>query len=532
MIDVDALQTRIDTNPAVIAHAIDVIERGAKYPLTLQAIKDASEFDGSTTAAFLVELLEKEDKVEAFARQARMLFSEVLTVAPELNPHNDPNFATFRGDDTNVGATAAELGRFLIEAGSWSCRVFRDGEFAGSGLLVSPRLVLTAHHVCINATRELGKLSVEAGADARFRHRAAAYEQFHSPCHPEEWSGANPSADELEGHNDLALLWLDEPLGTQFGFYRVPETDIHLDGRVDCVVFHHPPTKNIDMSFGHIEVRPNKFERFPCSYGGTEPGSSGGAVFTNRQILIGHHQGRWREGLPELRRMVPLSYSRIVPTPNDPAQATDPDMPVKPEFLKTILDDRQPPSIWSLNSKLDGHLVIGRERFFASISNILSGRFPRIRGIHVIGDDQTDETSGESFSFSLLDSYLNAHEQTHVSAVRIPISSSDDDLFSMIALRLNLDQGELELADGVRPGQTTPEAIDRERAKQLVAKIECYERLGRVMPRHGATRQALCIGSHEVTHSIHSRRIGFSGVLFKRWMGPASWPDPVPPSAC
>ncbi|MDN2584290.1 serine protease [Aquibium sp. ELW1220] len=354
---------------------------------------------------------------------------------------------------TDVQAVAANsfepkgLEVFSRQAAAYRCRIWVNNQVAGSGVLVSYRLVLTAWHVVNRKTpwdaAQPPRIEILTSDRRRLAARLAG--PF-SDCHPDEWDdGDIPDAD-LAGHHDFVLLRLFEPVGYSLGYLDIPAAAAVWAGVIACVLIHYPDGADQGLTFGQI------------AYGGpsaryehvvpTRPGSSGGATFSNALEFIGLHQGV----IGNRRRLVPAA-----PYANDDA------------FRACLRADGRPTYLWSLTRSLNAHLIIGRRTFFDGLDAIV-GDSRMVRGIWVRRVDPRREEAGLSFSFRMLENFL-ALRAPEARAVRIDIPTDGSDLFDLIAGVLD-DAEPGPARPGVRRDETTFVAHERDRADLLVGALD------------------------------------------------------------
>lgn len=428
--------------PALVHEALRVLYDPREDPLDLDAVAVVARGAGRTTAAMLAMFLNEDGLSEAF----------VAFLAAHARPLDRPAFAATvarlkaesdaaLGGLVGIAFDEADLASFTLRSLSFRCRIRVDGKVAGSGALVSPRLVLTAQHVVAGRNGAAPKLEVE-GPDGR-RHPATI--ALAVPPHEVELTGGLPPPAAAATHSDVALLRLEVPLGRRYAQVDLPPAPVPCEGKSAFVLVHFPGGKASGISFGEID------RSDPCALRQAHTvkaanGSSGGPGFDNKFRFLGLHQGR----MGQVKRIVPFEqfYSNA-------------------DFRARIEGDRQSRYLWSLDGSPEGHLVIGRQTFCEALETITAGDAPALRGIWV-RRKSIPESTGLSFSHDLLGAFLDASSHR---IVRLPTGIEVDDVVARLHAEVFAAPSP-DAAPGVRLDETTRVAHDEDRARTLADAIQ------------------------------------------------------------
>jgi hypothetical protein len=179
-----------------------------------------------------------------------------------------------------------------------TCRVDINGwdpPGVGTGFLVAPDLVLTAHHVIEQLVKENGLLAGTAVCRFSYlddathtgqvvRFNAGAWKQATSKPGGNEVfpGGPEPTMDQL----DFALVQLDEPVAaTPIPFAAKP-----ADALDPLIVLQHPRRLPLRVAFGQVTGYNGPASRLKHN-AGTEQGSSGAPCFNQELEVVGLHNG-------------------------------------------------------------------------------------------------------------------------------------------------------------------------------------------------------------------------------------------------
>jgi Trypsin-like peptidase domain len=295
-------------------------------------------------------------------------------------------------DDPDGVIPSGLLQPFLAQAQAFRCIVKRNGEPAGSGVLVGPSLVLTAWHVI--AVEGPGKPQVPAPtievelADGRgFAARVPA--EFQSECGDDEYLQRRPIHDaDVADRNDVALLKLVRPAATYLGHVSLPSPPPPPKGNSRVVVVHAPGGTEQVIDFGLIGKIRNVKARWRHDVT-SKGGSSGGACFNKNLEFLGLHQGEYDH------------VARFVPG----ALFVD-------DILDIVRSDVAPPTLWSLDGTPKGTLVIGRNAFFQAVA-AAGEEGSRVRGVRIKRTDVSSSSTGMSFSHNVLEQLLTRRGAAH-----------------------------------------------------------------------------------------------------------------------
>jgi V8-like Glu-specific endopeptidase len=410
-------------------------------PAALQA---AAEQLNMKVERLWVEALENNRLLSSFAKalEARGLKLDTKPVAIDED--------AVRIEDTNIDGE--KLASFANIASSFGCRIRREGDVVGSGVLVGPTTVVTAWHVVAPARPDLPqepwpKIEVILSDGRKVKaHVPAAYQ---SMCSLEEFANQFPKSDQsVAGLHDVAVLRLAHPVGALLGSARLPENPVEYRTRNSILLLHYPEGKEVGIGVGSILKVRSLTARWGHSIR-TEGGSSGGGCFNSELALVGIHQGRD----PRQRgRMVPTSY-------------------YLDDLRRIVANDEAPPRMWSLDETPNGEFVIGRQGFFEAFA--AARRNARVRGIRVKRAMAAGDLSGLPFSY-LMAERLTAR-RSDMRIVRLSFEALVPDVANEIARRASaagIPVGTIEPAAGVADGQSAPEAVGADRGREAAIRID------------------------------------------------------------
>ncbi len=339
-----------------------------------------------------------------------------------------------------------EMKAFCGKASAFRCRIVVNNQIAGSGVLISHRLVLTAWHVVNREIpwEEEPELVVIASNNVRYAAKLAGP---YSDCHPDEWKKLVVPDDQLADHSDFVLLRLFEPVGYSLGHLAISDQPLVWNGEVACYLVHFPDGQDRGITQGKVAYG-GGHRRYQHSVP-TMPGSSGGAAFSNGFAFIGLHQG----SVGDSKRLVPVANYM-----NDNA------------FRSTIGLDAAPKYLWSLDRSLNSHLIVGRRLFFEAVNAIIEGH-KSINGVWIKRTQPEEAAAGQNFSLRLLEHFL-ALRDPGASVVRIDVPEDGSDLIDLVAARISAEGAATEARPGVRADETTAVAYERDRADALVSWMD------------------------------------------------------------
>ena len=330
---------------------------------------------------------------------------------------------------------------FCQRAKSWCCLI-RATSSEGSGLLISPRLVLTANHVVANSDGSVGRIEVRAADGLKYEARCL----ITWPPNPTERTATSLPDDISMDQRDLALLHLDTPIGDRYGYAPLPNPPVLSTPQRQelMMMFHFPNGEHSGIAVGRVHIR----DALRLAHNvNTAPGSSGGAAFNREFHFLGLHQGRW----PPYGRLVPYtSYASCT------------------EFREYLERDRLPSPLWSLDGTLDSNLVIGRSGLFDAIQAMLHADPPNLRGVWVRRSGSTEGATGLGFTYDLLRRYLALTKGLH-RTLQVAPNLADTDLIADLAEEAKLSLP--EECPGVSAGETTLEARHSDRASQFIKQL-------------------------------------------------------------
>jgi hypothetical protein len=445
MLTVAALASVIAAHRPVVDEALGFLG-GGTTDYNLDAIEVQATLRGRDTASMLLALLEQMQQVDAFVA---MLRARRITLASgedapfsALGAAAETSADDVFGQLSEGGFDLAALGRFAFRAKAFRCRILIDGVAMGSGAFVAPRLVLTAAHVLERLTSSQ-RLEVLAEDGNRYAARLV----WHSPCHPDEHSGALPPATAADTHADAALIKLLHPVGRRLAEITLPDTlDPNWTGTRNLFLVHFPRGEDTGGAIGRV-LRNSGDLRLVHNIT-TDPGSSGAPGFDRQLRFVGLHQGRLHRG--NNRRLVPFDRFAAIPA-----------------FRAEIDADRNLRSLWSLDGSPDGHMILGRWLFLDAVRAIALRELPMLAGIWVRRSNLSDVT-GLSFSHSILSASLKALGQ-EADVTLVPTDHATDDLIAIIEGLAVAGTGDAR--PGVDTDETTGSAADADRATALMERL-------------------------------------------------------------
>ena len=436
----EAILEVIRTNRPVAGEALATLPPppGSDGPRSAAVLDGAAAILGVDPARYWLDRLRDDGQVLAFV--AGLQARGIRIDTEEL-------------EDPSGAIPIDSLMSFLPRAKSFRCRILKDGQIAGSGVLVGPRLVLTAWHVIAAAApgqqpAQLPSLSVLL-ADTTVQPAGVPAEWF-SECGDDEYRSIPPVRDaDVVDRNDVAILAMEGPVGAHLGFVSLTPPAPEPKSRSRVVVVHYPNGQDVGVDFGRVTKIRNVTARWRHDVV-TKPGSSGGACFNGDLQFVGVHQGDYDTE----KRFVPL-YRFL------------------DQALEYIKKDVAPAKLWSLDGTFRGKLVVGRDLFFETIA-AAGEASKRVRGIRIKRKAIGSGAAGLAFSHDILEQLLARRGPNHV-LVRVTQDEMIPDLVAEIRRRAQakgLEIREPESEPGVAPGQAPPETTAKNRASILAASVE------------------------------------------------------------
>ncbi len=477
----DGLQ---QSNPEDFEIAVEETFANLEYVLTVEVLRVMIQAAPGvfTISDLLLTRLEGEDFIGRFLS---VLGRRGIDLFPGTDADTGPFDTVFTQDfeDQEIGDVALDtldfdgLQGFVGAAKSFRCRVNIQGLASGSGALVSPRLVLTSAHV-------VGAMAADETAvpdyDVLPRPTVIAQDGKSYParvvwvamCLTSETTGQLPARDIAPRFCDAALLRIDPPLGRDYGHVALPPQPPKRTGAELLWLVHYPNGRDNGLSIGKV-LRDDHDDLRHIHNINTDPGSSGGPGFDREFNFVGLHQGRWLS----VRRLVP--YAQIIG--ND-------------GFRAALTGDRPPERLWSLSDRLDGHFVVGRDRFFDALNAIVAGERETLRGVWIKRLEHA-RTEGLSFSYDILKKYLRVLGVPH-QLERVQLEARISDLIGSMHRQVFGAAPPPNARPGVQADETTNVAHHDDRAKALADKMnEHAQKLGVTLwlylddPRSDATEE-------------------------------------------
>jgi hypothetical protein len=205
----------------------------------------------------------------------------------------------------------------------WTGKIMVDGHPSGTGILISPNLVLTAWHV----VRDMFTTDLEGNWKPREDEAARLQVEFDdflalmgrtlrpmtplrvdahqdwcitfSPCHADELAGGLPvNLDDLKGYWDYAILRLEKAAGLMRRWAALDARSAVPSPDEGIVLFQHPAAQPLKVTQNFIaSINPPAPSAVPklrfLHYANAVHGSSGGPCFDKSFMLFGFHQGQW-----------------------------------------------------------------------------------------------------------------------------------------------------------------------------------------------------------------------------------------------
>jgi hypothetical protein len=439
-LDDDAILDAIRTHPAEAAESLAAVQLGlgAETRLTAASIELSAAMLHRDAAELWLQLLVDDGLVTAFvsALQARGVAIDADALA---DPDGEIPFE--------------ELEAFLPRARAFRCRVLKNGQVAGSGVLVGPSLVLTSWHVIAvkapgRPQQPAPKLAVVLSDNSKQPAKVPA--QYASECGDSEYERVAPRRDaDVVDRDDVALLAMERPAAAHLAYAPLGAQAPVPRSRSRVVLIHFPEGQDRGVNFGFTKKIRNVEARWRHDVP-TQSGSSGGACFNKELKLLGIHQGEF----DDTARFVPLG--RFVE-----------------HVFAFVKEDVAPTTLWSLDSTVTGSLVVGRGLFFAAISSAGEAG-SRVRGVRIKRRQLEAGSVGLAFSYDILEQLLPRRGPAH-RLVRVTQDEIVPDLVAEIRRRCRLSGMTLpepEREPGVADGQAPPETTAKDRAAVLATAVE------------------------------------------------------------
>ncbi|TYC75936.1 trypsin-like peptidase domain-containing protein [Stappia sp. BW2] len=419
------LKPYLDADEASVDTVLRRVQGFTDSLMTLDALRSTVEITGQSLEDLLADFLNDENLGWDF----------MYHVNRPAVPINDANF------------DLEDLGDFAHKMLGFKLYVFDESGFCGVGTLVSHRLALTAWHVTVKDKRKERRTGLTVRTEEGQKKLRVLGVRFEKPCHDGEWDAGVQDATILRAHPDVALLALEQPMTTYCELPTNPPA--WITGRRKLCLSHRQDDNGRGVTFvtGRATIDDPPRIELEWEDGVTRPGSSGGSVFDTDFAFVGFHQGK----LNGVSRIVPYATFAGIDA-----------------FLQAIAEDRAPPYIFSLTGRVDGHLIIGRQRYCHAIHDVVRGAAPNLRGIW-IKRMEIDETTGLEFSYDLLCQVLSQNGQP-AQVFRVELSLEMEDLLQSLNERLH-GGTPLLARPGAAEDETSEGASDKDRARQLVDRL-------------------------------------------------------------
>lgn len=416
------LKQHLDDDEAAVDRVLRRVQGFTDSLMTLDALRSTTQITGQPLEELLADFLNEENLGWEF----------MYHLTQPVEPINGANF------------DLEDLGDFAHTMQGFKLYVFDEIGFCGIATLVSHRLALTAWHVTVKDKRKVRRSGLKVRTEAGRRTLRVLGVRFEKPCHDDQWDVGLQNPDILRENPDVALLAIEQPMTTYCELPANPPS--WAVGRRKLCLSHRQDDNGRGVTFVTGQAKIDDPPRIQLEWedGVTVPGSSGGSVFDTDLVFAGFHQGQLN-GVSEI-----VPYATFAGIDG---------------FLQAIAEDRAPPYIYSLTGRVDGHLIIGRQRFCHAIHDVVRGDARHLRGIW-IKRMEIDQATGLEFSYDLLCQVLAQNGQP-AEVFRVELSLGVEDLLESLNERL---QGGAPLM--ARPGaaddETSEGASDKDRARQLV----------------------------------------------------------------
>lgn len=432
------IEDAILNHPHEAADALAAIQLDSSAPrIDPAALKVAAELIHVPVERLWVQALDAADLLASFARAMEARGAPINKNPIALHGTNIPH---------------DQLAQFISSASSFGCRIEKDGQIVGSGILVGPTTVLTAWHVIARAApdspqKPWPKIEVLLSDQRRLKAQLpAAYE---SMCGADEYANVFPKNDTaVQGLHDVAVLKLATPAGALLGTAKLPDAPAPYQANNTILLVHYPAGTNVGIGVGSM-ARIRRLNARWAHTVGTRGGSSGGGCFDSSLTLVGIHQGR-----------DPRDRGRMVPA----QQFYD-------QLRAIIANDEAPTRMWSLDGTPQGEFIIGRQGFFDAFAMVRNN--PRVRGIRIKRANAAGDLSGLPFSYHLTDRMTSRSPEMRL--IRLSFEAVVPDVADEIARRAT-DAGiavdPVGPKAGVAEDQSAPEAVGADRGRRVAAAID------------------------------------------------------------
>ncbi|XHC13882.1 hypothetical protein ABWH98_13795 [Labrenzia sp. ac12] len=416
------LKQHLEQNEAAVDRVLRRVQGFTDSLMTLDALRSTAGITGQPLEELLADYLNEENLGWEF----------MFHLTQPIEPINAANF------------DLEDLGDFAHKMLGFKLYVFDEIGFCGIATLVSHRLALTAWHVTVKDKRKERRSGLTVRTQEGSKSLRVLGVRFEMPCHDDQWDVGLQDGDILRANPDVALLAIEQPMTT---YYELPaKPPAWITGRRKLCLSHRQDDNGRGVTFvtGRATIDDPPRIQLEWEDGVTRPGSSGGSVFDTDLAFAGFHQGQ----LNGVSEIVPYATFAGIE-----------------EFTQAIAEDRAPPYIFSLTGRVDGHLIIGRQRYCHAIHDVVRGAARHLRGIW-IKRMEIDQTTGLEFSYDLLCQVLAQNGQT-AQVFRVELSLGMEDLLETLNERLH-GGTPLLARPGAADDETSEGASDKDRARQLV----------------------------------------------------------------
>lgn len=332
--------------------------------------------------------------------------------------------------------------RLVNETVAARCGIFRGDEFRGSGCLVGPSLVLTCAHVLgtPQADGSFRGLDVLLSTHVRLPIHGQPL-HFSAPADADHVLPLSADDADYAERDDYALIRLIRPDGANAAIAPLETDDWEPTANATFKLFNYPR----DGEDGIGEAVLGRFIDPSARWayvGPAEPGWSGSGCFNVRGALFGLHQGKLSNG----SRLVPSRRFRTAIAP-------------------LIADDLAPPHLWSVDGRLDGTLVIGRDDLFAAFARLAERESP-YRALRIRRLDPGLGNDGLGYSINLVQQLVKRRPDGHEAIVLgwPQVVQQDFDIIDQLA-----QVASIRGLAGSAPSLTGPPG---ERAKTLLGTLD------------------------------------------------------------
>lgn len=456
----DLIDQALAANPEVMDTVVTRTFEVSDLDVALSGLRAGAQALGPpfTISSLLLDAIEKAEMTKRFLFLFLGQFSDL--VPPDLpeaiKEHRGTAAELILDNVPNRDVAYEAFGKFMRRAGGFRCRILKDDVTQGSGALISARLVMTAAHV-VGAMAETDADAFDLAPLQAHTFKVQPGDGFvyparvvwASPCLKSEEDGDLPTALQAAKFSDVALLQLFDPIGREYGHIAMEDAQPPESATELIFLVHYPEGQTTGLHVGVVSRADSDIRSNHSVV--TSPGSSGGPGFCRKTHFVGIHQGKWQG----VRRLVP--YARFS----------------KDRSFRKILDaDVAPQRLWSLTDRVDGHFIIGRDRYFSTFNTVQMNGAPSLRGTW-IRRRNTDRAEGIGFSYEIAKKYLSILESPHILR-RINISAETHDLFDTVYTAVFNTGATPDAQTGVRPDETTQVANGEDRARHLAHALATH----------------------------------------------------------